>query len=53
MNTSLILTTHYMEEATQLCDRIVIMDKGSFLAEGTLNDLFLKNNLLDTATFHR
>jgi ABC-2 type transport system ATP-binding protein len=51
MNTSLILTTHYMEEATQLCDRIVIMDKGSFLAEGTLNDLFLKNNLLDTATF--
>lgn len=51
METSLILTTHYMEEASQLCDRIVIMDKGHFLAEGTLNDLLIKNNLLDKAIF--
>lgn len=31
---TLILTTHYMEEATQLCDRLVIMDTGRILAEG-------------------
>ena len=32
---TLILTTHYMEEAAQLCDRLVVMDKGRILAEGT------------------
>lgn len=32
---TIILTTHYMEEAAQLCDRIVIMDGGRILAEGT------------------
>jgi len=37
--TSLILTTHYMEEAEQLCDYIVIMDHGTILKEGTLQDL--------------
>jgi ABC-2 type transport system ATP-binding protein len=37
--TSLILTTHYMEEAEFLCDRIVIMDQGTILAEGTLHDI--------------
>ncbi|MGE5578139.1 MAG: ABC transporter ATP-binding protein [Syntrophothermus sp.] len=31
---TLILTTHYMEEATWLCDRLVIMDEGRILAEG-------------------
>jgi lipooligosaccharide transport system ATP-binding protein len=30
-----ILTTHYMEEAAQLCDRLVIMDNGKILVEGT------------------
>ncbi|MDR2549309.1 MAG: ATP-binding cassette domain-containing protein [Desulfobulbus sp.] len=30
-----ILTTHYMEEAAQLCDRLVIMDHGRILVEGT------------------
>lgn len=39
--TTMILTTHYMEEAEYLCDRILIMDKGSFLAEGTLDELIL------------
>ena len=33
--TTLILSTHYMEEAQHLCDRLVIMDRGSILAEGT------------------
>ena len=37
--TSLILTTHYMEEAEQLCDYIVIIDQGRILKEGTLTDL--------------
>ncbi|CAN5223756.1 ABC transporter ATP-binding protein [soil metagenome] len=37
--TTLILTTHYMEEAEYLCDRIVIMNNGSILADGTLQEL--------------
>ncbi len=32
---TLILTTHYMEEASRLCDRLVMMDSGLILAEGT------------------
>lgn len=39
MNTSLVLTTHYMEEAEQLCDYVVIMDNGVILREGTVNEL--------------
>jgi ABC-2 type transport system ATP-binding protein len=49
--TSMILTTHYMEEAEKLCDYIVIMDNGLILKEGTpeyllkgyrsLDDLFV------------
>src|SRR6056297_1159181 len=37
--TSLILTTHYMEEAEHLCDYILIMDRGEVLKEGTLEAL--------------
>jgi ABC-2 type transport system ATP-binding protein len=37
--TSMILTTHYMEEAENLCDYIVIMDNGEILKEGTLKQL--------------
>jgi lipooligosaccharide transport system ATP-binding protein len=33
--TTLVLTTHYMDEAEQLCDRLVVMDKGKIVAEGT------------------
>ncbi|WP_394941946.1 ABC transporter ATP-binding protein [Psychromicrobium sp. YIM B11713] len=33
--TTLILTTHYMDEAEQLCDRLVVVDKGSIMAEGS------------------
>ena len=32
--TTVLLTTHYMEEASQLCDRVVIMDGGRILLEG-------------------
>jgi ABC-2 type transport system ATP-binding protein len=38
-HTSLVLTSHYMEEAEFLCDRIVIMDQGTILAEGTLQEI--------------
>ncbi len=36
---TLVLTTHYMDEAEQLCDRIVVVDKGSIMAEGTPAEL--------------
>ncbi|MFP5316574.1 MAG: AAA family ATPase, partial [Actinomycetes bacterium] len=32
---TLILTTHYMDEAEQLCDRLVVVDKGQIMAEGS------------------
>lgn len=32
---TLVLTTHYMDEAEQLCDRLVVMDQGRVVAEGT------------------
>lgn len=37
--TSLVLTTHYMEEAEQLCDHILIIDRGKVLREGSLEEL--------------
>ena len=40
--TTLILTTHYMEEAEFLCERIVMLDQGKILADGTLNQLLDK-----------
>lgn len=36
---TVLLTTHYMEEAYQLCDQIVIMDHGSIIAEGSPREL--------------
>ena len=36
---TLIITTHYMDEAEQLCDRLVIMDKGKIAAEGSPREL--------------
>jgi lipooligosaccharide transport system ATP-binding protein len=36
---TLLLTTHYMEEAEQLCDRLVVMDKGRIAAEGSPRQL--------------
>jgi lipooligosaccharide transport system ATP-binding protein len=32
---TLVLTTHYMDEAEQLCDRLVVMDRGKIVAEGS------------------
>jgi ABC-2 type transport system ATP-binding protein len=36
---TIVMTTHYMEEAEQLCDRIAIIDKGRLLSVGTPRDL--------------
>jgi lipooligosaccharide transport system ATP-binding protein len=36
---TLIITTHYMDEAEQLCDRLVIMDRGRIVAEGSPREL--------------
>ena len=36
---TLVLTTHYMDEAEQLCDRLVVMDAGRYVAEGSPADL--------------
>ena len=38
-STTLILTTHYMEEAESLCDKIIIIDEGQILREGRVNEL--------------
>jgi lipooligosaccharide transport system ATP-binding protein len=36
---TLVLTTHYMDEAEQLCDRLVVMDKAKIVAEGSPREL--------------
>ena len=36
---TLVLTTHYMDEAEQLCDRLVVMDKAKIAAEGSPREL--------------
>lgn len=36
---TVVYTTHYMEEVEQICDRIIILDKGEIIAQGTINQL--------------
>ncbi|HSA59756.1 MAG TPA: ABC transporter ATP-binding protein [bacterium] len=40
-----ILTTHYMEEAEELCDRIVLIDHGKIVEEGRPDDLIAKHKV--------
>ncbi|MCU1488523.1 MAG: ABC-type multidrug transport system, ATPase component [Actinomycetia bacterium] len=40
---TLVLTTHYMDEAEQLCDRLVIMDRGRIVAEGSPRELIARH----------
>lgn len=42
-HTTVLLTTHYMEEAFQLCDKLLIMHKGCKIMEGRPSDLLEKN----------
>jgi lipooligosaccharide transport system ATP-binding protein len=41
---TLVITTHYMDEAEQLCDRLVVMDHGSIVAEGPPRDLIAQHS---------
>jgi lipooligosaccharide transport system ATP-binding protein len=41
---TLVLTTHYMDEAEQLCDRLVVMDGGRIVAEGSPRDLIAQHS---------
>jgi ABC-2 type transport system ATP-binding protein len=44
---TIIYTTHYMEEAEKLCDRIGIIDSGMIVAQGTLDELKLQSGVND------
>ncbi len=44
---TVILTTHYMEEAEQLCDRLMIVDFGQVIAEGKPADLIREHGVAD------
>jgi lipooligosaccharide transport system ATP-binding protein len=39
---TLLITTHHMDEAEQLCDRLMVMDKGEIMAEGSPTELIKK-----------
>jgi len=41
--TTLILTTHYMEEAAELCDELMVLDHGKILDKGTPRELILRH----------
>jgi lipooligosaccharide transport system ATP-binding protein len=46
---TLVLTTHYMDEAEQLCDRLVVMDKGLVVAEGSPLELIAAHSTREVA----
>ena len=48
---TLVLTTHYMDEAEQLCDRLVVMDKAKIVADGSPRDLIARYASREVAEF--
>ncbi len=46
---TLVITTHYMDEAEQLCDRLVVMDKGLIVAEGSPRELIQQHSTREVA----
>jgi lipooligosaccharide transport system ATP-binding protein len=40
---TIVMTTHYLEEAAQLCDRLVVVDNGRILVEGTAESIILEH----------
>lgn len=49
---TIILTTHYMEEAEKLCDRIYIMDSGKIITSGNPKELIIKHIGTDTVEIY-
>jgi lipooligosaccharide transport system ATP-binding protein len=47
--TTLVLTTHYMDEAEQLCDRLIVVDKGRIMAQGTPSSLIREHSSREVA----
>jgi ABC-2 type transport system ATP-binding protein len=47
---TILLTTHYMEEAEALCDRIAVVDHGKILAEGTVDELLANSGAQTVVT---
>jgi ABC-2 type transport system ATP-binding protein len=50
--TTMILTTHYMEEAEHLCERIIFMNQGVFLGQGSLEELLTAHGSGDLIEFN-
>jgi lipooligosaccharide transport system ATP-binding protein len=46
---TLVITTHYMDEAEQLCDRLVVMDRGIIAAEGSPMQLIREHSTREVA----
>jgi lipooligosaccharide transport system ATP-binding protein len=46
---TLVITTHYMDEAEQLCDRLVVMDRGVIAAEGSPRELIRQHSTREVA----
>jgi len=47
---TVVYTTHYMEEVEQICDRIIILDKGKIIAQGSVNELKQLSNIEEKVT---
>jgi len=50
--TTIVYTTHYMEEAQKLCDRVGVMDRGSMLAVGTIDELLKAHGGDSVVVYH-
>lgn len=47
---TVVYTTHYMEEVEQICDRIIILDKGQIIAQDTIDELKQLSNIEEKVT---
>ncbi|MCW5764360.1 MAG: ABC transporter ATP-binding protein [Phycisphaeraceae bacterium] len=50
---TVVYTTHYMEEAQRLCDRVAVMDQGRLMALGTVHELVERHGGRSVVTFER
>ena len=47
---TIVYTTHYMEEVEMICDRVIILDKGKIIAQGTIDELKRLANIEEKVT---